>query len=336
MAGTCKRLWLADKQKRDWLLKANRGYARGWESSKKTNAYLGINAATTSLWLEKGSEARARAGEVRALLEKRRGTLRHSDGRHGGTALNYWDLATLAEAELVSGDLDSGLERYREAFDLEPAAVGKHKVSRGQATAVLAALGFSPAVADAYWTRARPNGKKPRIHVGVTGHRRLADPDSLRPRIVEVAEQVERENPGKQLVVVSPLAEGADRLVADILLKRDPTASLEVVLPFEYSQYLKDFSKAESRDHFQELYDRASAVIYPVRLGQSPASEPPEDGYARCGAEVVRRSDVMIAIWDGKPAAGKGGTGDIVELARRSGKPLVWLKPGDAADRLGS
>jgi len=36
-----------------------------------------------------------------------------------------------------------------------------------------------------------------------------------------------------------------------------------------------------------------------------------EDAYMAAGRRVVDLSDVMIAVWNAKPAKGKGGTADI-------------------------
>lgn len=40
---------------------------------------------------------------------------------------------------------------------------------------------------------------------------------------------------------------------------------------------------------------------------------------------VVRWSDVLVAVWDGMPAKGPGGTGDAVAIALKSGKPVIWV-----------
>jgi hypothetical protein len=35
----------------------------------------------------------------------------------------------------------------------------------------------------------------------------------------------------------------------------------------------------------------------------------------------------MIAVWNGKKAAGLGGTGDIVEFSKSIAKPLMHINP---------
>ena len=51
--------------------------------------------------------------------------------------------------------------------------------------------------------------------------------------------------------------------------------------------------------------------------------EPSESAYLSAGKFIVDNSDVMIAIWNGKPAQGPGGTADIVEYARMNRKSII-------------
>ena len=122
--------------------------------------------------------------------------------------------------------------------------------------------------------------------------------------------------------VVSPLAEGADRLVAREVL-RTQDARLEAVLPFPRDEYLLDFEEAASRADFEDLLADAD------RVDEQPGgpSPDPDEAYARVGQAVVDRSDILIAIWDGRPARGHGGTAEIVDYARRQGRPVVLIPP---------
>ncbi len=45
------------------------------------------------------------------------------------------------------------------------------------------------------------------------------------------------------------------------------------------------------------------------------------------GILTADRADVMVVVWDGKPAAGFGGTGDVVDYARKFEKPLIIIDP---------
>ncbi|HSC08034.1 MAG TPA: hypothetical protein VLD59_14510, partial [Steroidobacteraceae bacterium] len=48
-----------------------------------------------------------------------------------------------------------------------------------------------------------------------------------------------------------------------------------------------------------------------------------KDGYLDCGIETVNGSDVLLALWDGDPARGKGGTAEVVQYATSIGKPVM-------------
>jgi hypothetical protein len=51
-----------------------------------------------------------------------------------------------------------------------------------------------------------------------------------------------------------------------------------------------------------------------------PSGATREEAYERAGHEVVARCDVLIALWDGAPPRGRGGTAAIVEHARALGR----------------
>ena len=50
-------------------------------------------------------------------------------------------------------------------------------------------------------------------------------------------------------------------------------------------------------------------------------------GYLECGLATVEEADLMIAIWDGEPSRGTGGTAEVVAHARNFGKPLILIHP---------
>ena len=174
-----------------------------------------------------------------------------------------------------------------------------------------------------------------RVRVGVTGHRELPDPQALSSKIKEAIERIIPElfdNESKNLLrssthtpiahtVVTPLAEGADRLLAREVLKH-PLADIEVVLPLHKEDYLEDFDSSESRQEFEELFAKARRPItlqdQPLNkeLSQSALAEARREAYKAVGRYVVDHCDVLIALWDGEPARGKGGTAEIVGYAK--------------------
>jgi hypothetical protein len=164
------------------------------------------------------------------------------------------------------------------------------------------------------------------LRLAVTGHRELAGAPALGAAIDRALDLIQdqlRPSVRKRcrLVAVSALADGADRLVVDRVLARRG-ARLEVILPMAKADYVTDFDPAHSLAEFERLLGEASWVA------TMPPHHTREDAYAAAGRAVADRADVTIAIWDGHPAAGKGGTGDIVGYLRERRHPWIWL-PAD-------
>lgn len=170
------------------------------------------------------------------------------------------------------------------------------------------------------------------LRIAVTGHRRLASTPALSAAIDQalglITDQLRPSIRDRcRLVVVSALADGADRVVAERALTR-PGARLEVILPMPEADYVTDFEPAHSLPEFEHLLGAASWVA------TIPPSRTRQDAYLAAGRAVIDRADVTIAIWDGLPAAGKGGTGDIVRCLRKQGRPWIWI-PGDGGQPVG-
>lgn len=158
-----------------------------------------------------------------------------------------------------------------------------------------------------------------RFRVGVTGHRRL--PAGVGPGVDRALDAVAHAA-GGAVTVVSSLAEGADRLVVERGLARAGW-SLEVVLPLDPSDYESDFGGDGSVGDFRALLDRAAAV------DRVPSQPTREDAYWAAGLAVLDRCDALVAVWDGLPARGRGGTAEVVATARAVGRPLAWVRvPG--------
>ena len=162
-----------------------------------------------------------------------------------------------------------------------------------------------------------------RLRIGVTGHRRLENEEALAGQVRRALQRIRELVPTSPytpllLTIVSPLAEGADRLVAREVLK-DEQAALEAPLPLPREEYLRDFESIESKREFDSLLARAKAVTEFTPCGSR------EEAYERVGRYVVDRCDVLIALWDGETSRGQGGTAEIVDYARQRRLPLIWI-----------
>ncbi|HEV7703232.1 MAG TPA: hypothetical protein VGO46_03025 [Gemmatimonadaceae bacterium] len=164
-----------------------------------------------------------------------------------------------------------------------------------------------------------PDGRIP-VVIGVTGHRslRAGDEDAITARIRTLLTLIKSEAPNTPVVLLSALAEGADRLVARVAVREG--TSLIAVLPLEQSNYETDFADTRSRDDFRvHLADPRTeqCIIAPQLDAAVVAPGGARDlQYLLAGLYIARNSDVLIALWDGTPARGVGGTADIVEFRR--------------------
>lgn len=123
-----------------------------------------------------------------------------------------------------------------------------------------------------------------------------------------------------RLRLVSPLAEGSDRLVAEEALKAG--YALYAPLPFSQSEYEKDFP--ESIEGFRTLLSAAEV------LELDGTREFANESYREVGRFVARNCDLLVAVWDGATERGPGGTAEIVRFAASLGVPVWWI---DASGR---
>jgi hypothetical protein len=150
--------------------------------------------------------------------------------------------------------------------------------------------------------------------VGITGHQNLPTVglayirDGISSCLASAA---------TPLVGVSSLAAGADQLFAELVLATG--GELTAVIPC--ADYETTFSSPADLDRYRELLAAAATaqiLDYPHAC---------EDAYFAAGLAVVERADELIAVWDGQPARGHGGTADIVQHAREAGKPTTVIWP---------
>ena len=170
--------------------------------------------------------------------------------------------------------------------------------------------------------------KRQKIVIGVTGHRNIDRQDrKLKALIRKECRALARAHADKSFVILSGLAEGADRMVARIVMK-ELDAKLIAVLAVPRESFVTDFETAASRREFTTLLNRADHIITAPLLSKqawktySPARD---RQYAWEGAFLVLQSNVLMAVWDGAASRGHGGTGDVVRWFRRRKVPKICL-----------
>jgi hypothetical protein len=151
--------------------------------------------------------------------------------------------------------------------------------------------------------------------VGFSGHRQLADLAGPARAIMVAVSELRREAPG-DWIGLSSVAAGSDQLFVQQVL--DQGLSWHAILPLPRTQFQQDFTP-EDWAVAQGFLARADHVRV---IGESASRE---DGYLDCGMETVNDADVLIALWDGQPARGKGGTAEVVDYASALGKPVLII-----------
>lgn len=156
------------------------------------------------------------------------------------------------------------------------------------------------------------------VRLGITGHRGLTDDVADRVRRALDAELATHDP--RTLTGVSCLADGPDTWFAQHVVDRG--GRLEVVVP---AAAYPDALPGWHRPAYDALLRRAAAVHH---TGLQ-ASEP--QAHMAGGEVMVGLVDQLIAVWDGRPARGHGGTADVVAYALRTGLPVRVLWPTGAS-----
>ena len=123
-----------------------------------------------------------------------------------------------------------------------------------------------------------------------------------------------------EVIGVTCLARGADQLFARVIL--DAGGSIEVVLP--ESDYRTKI-KSENVDRYDALLSEAESVhVMPFDTARREA-------YMAASEYLLSTVDEVIAVWDGGPSGGLGGTADVVAAARQRGLTVHVVWPPGAA-----
>ncbi|WP_326695130.1 MULTISPECIES: hypothetical protein [unclassified Streptomyces] len=149
--------------------------------------------------------------------------------------------------------------------------------------------------------------------IGVTGHRNI--PLEAAVHVRDSLHTLFRGQTGA-LRALSSLAAGADQLFAGIALEHG--AELTAVIPSD--DYELGFDDTDELARYHWLRGRATQEI---RMDFPHSTD---DAYYAAGTYIADNCDQLVAVWDGRPARGLGGTGDIVNYALKVGKPVtvIW------------
>jgi hypothetical protein len=159
------------------------------------------------------------------------------------------------------------------------------------------------------------------VAIGFTGHRSLGDEARSRKLILDFLERRKASTPGL-VFGISSVAAGGDLLFAESCIQL--ALPLCVLLPLPVDEFRRDFDPSSWKRAEEVLAKAASVEV--VGGNQSR-----EECYYECGMETVQQSRVLLALWDGGPSQGLGGTADVVSFAKGLGREVVWLHSATGA-----
>jgi hypothetical protein len=153
------------------------------------------------------------------------------------------------------------------------------------------------------------------LAIGFTGHRSLQNEPKLRQVVLDFLRQQRAASPWI-VYGVSSAAAGADQIFAESCLELE--IPLRVLLPKPMEHFRNDFNP-ESWQRTERILEKAISVEVTGNRNEG------KEQYYDCGIQTIAESQLLMAIWDGKPSRGAGGTQDIVSYAEEIGYPVVWI-----------
>jgi tetratricopeptide (TPR) repeat protein len=312
---------LAGRYRQRWIKSgyANNGdlraafeiYRETFERTK--DSYPGINAAATALQLGDRAEMLRIAQQVLVSLQAAR-----------AEEFDHWKFATMGEVYLLLGDLDNAKKWYGKAVAFNPEYHLDISVMRRQAQRNLEKLGLERSALDAVLD-------VPRV-AAFTGH--MVDaPGRPAPRFPASKVPAVRKALAECLTEhkigygFSSAARGSDLVFIEELKKLNGRP--RIFLPFPRDQ----FKKTSVGNGWDPAFERAVQGLEVVELSSelSPEDKQPE-AYAACNrrileeaiakAKLLDEEPLLIAVWNGNPGDGAGGTADAVRDWQNEGHPV--------------
>jgi hypothetical protein len=180
------------------------------------------------------------------------------------------------------------------------------------------------------------------LAIGITGHRILdgANPNTaiiaatfntlfanLSGALQRAAQQEAQffANTAPVLRTFCMAAEGADLLGAQAA--QAAGSGVVYVLPFSFDEYQRDFSSPIAASAARSMLEDADAqLVLPGERTEGARS------YERANEIILANIDLIVALWDGKRASGRAGTGDVVQSAISRGIPVIVIDPNLPAE----
>jgi len=127
------------------------------------------------------------------------------------------------------------------------------------------------------------------------------------------------------LATLNTLGEGADRIAFEVAGKQG--LARDVILPAKPEDYAATFVSAKAREDLPDLLAQTRSTLILPALGDMADDKAAARSFEQAALTLLALSDLLIAVWDGEPARGCGGTGETVDEAARAGAPIVVIDP---------
>lgn len=313
IGGTLKRRWLKTRDT-TWLKAAHTAYATS--HAIHHDPYTGINAAACSLWLGDGPTSRRIAAEVAAALAAK-------------PDRSAWDDSTLAEAHLLTGQLDAAHAQYDAAVLRHAGQPRAIAVMRRHARLDLQHLGQPAGALDDVFP-------VPRIAV-FTGHR--VDDDETRGRFPPSRVPAVKDEIARVLIArkirsgYSSAASGGDLLFLEALL--DLGGEAHVVVPFPVEAFAATSVGELWRPRFERILQKIGGRVL-VLSDRVPDDKPL--AFRACNdalvtaahdeGELLDEIPLLIALVSPGSEATVGGPVEMVNLwATRARGEVIKIDP---------
>jgi tetratricopeptide (TPR) repeat protein len=318
LAGRYKARWLQSKDPA-FRLRSYEAYRAAYERSG--DAYNGINAAAMALHCGDTPQRYLFAGQVAATLKAR-----------PVEKLDAWDKASLGEAYLLQDNFKEARHWYSQAT---AAAAGLHQniaVMRRQARLNLKAMAQPENLMDDVLP-------VPRV-LAYIGHM-IDSPERTQPRLPPAKTGPLRNAIREKLSAWGRLhgfgsaARGTDILVLETLAQNDMSAT--AVLPFPQADFEASSVGGDWNRRLHVLQAQGSIEFKPPLYVAMPAPEQLQQAFGETNRKVfdlavayarsLDETPIVLAVWDGQPGDGAGGTADAVQLWRDEGHEPVVIDP---------
>ena len=154
--------------------------------------------------------------------------------------------------------------------------------------------------------------------IAITGHRGL--PGATSALIgAAIRAEVGGRAAGGGLVGLSCVADGADTRFAMAVLEHG--GALHVIVP---ARRYRDGLPEDHHATYDALIARASRVVTLDHVVSDAGA------HMDASLRMLADADELLAVWDGRPARGYGGTADVVHAAREKGIPVTVVWPAGA------